>query len=238
MRIGRCSLCNRTNADANVITKGPLAATPHLMWHRGTSTNPQGGVHRLCFIVFTHGGFADEFGDLDIYVDKRRADSASGGTMMVEWQASWDALVQMGSDLPLRFGAVVAKGRGEKLLVVRRQRVETYKKSQRVIKATYKLILRSKYEKQFPGKIERKSLPTKWVQAEGQNVEVVMLRKLPQGEWDCDFEELQGASHVEDYDSGQLNSRAGQAKSKFKRARRQGLAFQVRAGEGHRSRGV
>ena len=43
-----------------------------------------------------------------------------------------------------------------------------------------------------------------------------MLRKLPQGEWDCDFEELQGASHVEDYDSGELNSRAGQAMSEFK----------------------
>lgn len=212
VRIRRCPLCTLTNTDANPIKSGPLGETEHMMWHQGSSSNPMGRIHRVCWIVFTTGGFAHEHnGDLDAYLAVRKADNGK----VEEWQGAWDELIKVGHTLPARLGKVIQKGLSDKLLTARKVKVEAFKKTQSRVKGSYRAVLKTKFEKQHPGRLQRQGLTTKWITAEGRRVEVVMVRRLPQDEWDVDFEEVQGAAQIEDLDDGELNLRASQAASKF-----------------------
>ena len=49
----------------------------------------------------------------------------------------------------------------------------------------------------------------------GKQVEVVLVRKLPQDERDLTYEDVSGVAHTEEYDAGDINVRANRAAVKF-----------------------
>jgi len=195
MKVRRCPLCTLTNTDPNIVQSGPLAETSTMMWNQGTATNPIGRIHRICWLVWTYGGFAADYGgDLYSFLEKRKSEPS----VMEEWTGSNDKLLSLASELPVRLGKHVLKNVTEELATARKIRVDAYKRREQKARAGYRAVLVSKYEKQFPDKIARKQLPTKWITAEGQKRHVVLLRKLPAGEWDLDYEDIQGTSLTED----------------------------------------
>lgn len=194
LKVRRCPLCTLTNTDDNIVPTGPLSETPKMMWNQGTSTNPVNRIHRVCWMTWTYGGFAAEYdGDLDNFLEKRKEPE-----IQAEWAAAHQSLLKLAPDMPARLGKVVQKNVAEELATTRKVAVHAYKRREQTARAGYRAILVSKFEKENPGKIAAKKLPTRMINVEGQKRHVVLVRKLPQGEWDLDFEEIQGSSLTED----------------------------------------
>ena len=212
MKTRRCPCCRLTNTDPNPVTRGPLAISKTVLWNKGTSTSPEGRLDRVCFIAFTQGGFADQFEDLYAFVNARKENRS----LMEEWNAAYDRVIEMAPDLPERLGKVVTEKLGEILVVARKQRVDAFKKTQKRVATSYRAVRRSAYEKKYPGKIVRKGLTCKTIAVDGgKQVEVVLIRKLPKDEWDLTYEDVSGVAHTEEYDTGDINVRANQAAVKF-----------------------
>ena len=212
MRTLRCPCCRLTNTDPNPVTRGPLAVSKTVLWNKGSATSPNGRLDRVCFLAFTQGGFADQFDDLNAFVNARK----ESRSLMEEWNAAYDRVIEMAPDLPERLGKVVAEKLGEILVVARKQRVDAFKKTQKRVATSYRAVRRSAYEKKYPGKIARKGLSCKTITVDGgKQVDVVLIRKLPKDEWDLTYEDVSGVAHTEEYDTGDINVRANQASVKF-----------------------
>ena len=85
------------------------------------------------------------------------------------------------------------------------------------VKGRYRAADLKKYEKKYPGRIARKGLRTDTITVDWQPREVVMLRKLPNGEWDVEMDDITGIVEEEVVDDGELDVRGGQAAAKFQR---------------------
>ena len=212
MRTRRCPCCRLTNADPNPVTGGPLAISKTVFWNRGSATSPSGRLDRVCFLVFTQGGFADQFEDLNAFVNARK----ESRVLMEEWNAAYDRVIEMAPGMPERLGKVLTEKLGETLVVARKQRVDAFKKTQKRVATSYRAVRKCAFEKKYPGKIVRKGLTCKTIAVDGgKQVEVVLIRKLPKDEWDLTYEDVSGVAHTEEYDAGDINVRANQAAVKF-----------------------
>ena len=167
------------NADENPTTSGPMSSTDFLPWNKGTSTSPEGRLDRLCAFAFLHGGFGDQFGgDLDAFLEARKRDPE----VMSEWQSARETCLKACETCSARFSKGAAPDLSQQLYAARTRAVHVFKRSQKLVRSGYRAVLRSKYEKQFPGKIERRQLQTKAIVVDGKKVEAVLLRKLPKDE--------------------------------------------------------
>lgn len=167
----------------------------------------------MCTTVFVEGGFAEEYkGDLDAFLSARR-DSPS---IMAEWKGAYDSYIALASQGPSRISKSQRLDLTVQIKAARQKSVRVFRQSRKTVKTGYRAVLRHLYDKKHPGRIERKKLPVKTVIADGKPVEVVMLRKLPQGEWDVDFEEIQGVEASEVHEDGEMTLRANQADVKYK----------------------
>ncbi len=70
MKIKTCPASGRKNTDPNVVVQGPWgpAYSQFTIWHRGTSQNPQSKYERVSVLTWEHGGFADEYPNMDDFV--------------------------------------------------------------------------------------------------------------------------------------------------------------------------
>ena len=102
-----------------------------------------------------------------------------------------------------------------RLVKVAAEAVETYKKQQIVGRCGYKAIEKHVYEKRFPGRIKAKGLKVATQFLEGKDREVVLIRKLPEGEWDVDAEFISGAKHSGTVDDGSAVVTEKQLETKF-----------------------
>ena len=98
----------------------------------------------------------------------------------------------------------------------RQNAASLFQKPQRRVNSSFRAVKRTQYEKKYPGRIARAMLPCRTIQADGKKVEVVLLRTLPKGEWQVDFEDVKGVGEEEVYDDGMFELRAGQANAKYK----------------------
>ncbi len=215
LTIKRCPLCLTKNSDENIIKAGPFGPdfSAHQVWAKGSSTKPQGMLNKVCQLAFVHGGFAAQFGNsYDQFLDARRRDPQ----LNKEWQATLDAGVDiLEKSTVTRLGKNVLADMDTALQGARKTVVEAFKTSQKRVIAPYRCILKENYEKQFPGRIQSLGLPVKMLDTEQGRVEVVMVRKLPDGEWDCNFEDLVGVTEREDVDPGAHQIRARQGEYKY-----------------------
>jgi hypothetical protein len=76
--------------------------------------------------------------------------------------------------------------------------VKTYQKSESKVASNYRVVCKTKYEKQFPGRIARKGLTVKTLRCDGRLRSVVLLRRTPKDEWDMEAADVQGVEQSED----------------------------------------
>ena len=75
-----------------------------------------------------------------------------------------------------------------------------------------------------PGRIAKKGIRTVKVRADGVMKEMVLIRDLPSGHWDVEFEDIEGASIQETHDDGSAIVTASQGQAKYNPLGNQGLS--------------
>ena len=172
LKIRRCPCCNLTNACPNPITQGPLSIEQYatVIWAFGSSTSPSGRLDKICFYVWTAGGFAATYQDLNVFLDARR----ESPQIMKEWQAAYQICVKHFEDGVIRITKKGEAELGSKMAAARNTVVDAFKIDQKRVAAPYRGVLRSKFEKKHPGKIDKDGLPTKMIKTEKGVVEVVL----------------------------------------------------------------
>ena len=83
--------------------------------------------------------------------------------------------------------------RFQRLLAGRKKAIHGIKQDLLDIDTPFKAVNRSKFEQQFPGRIEREGLKCVMDMFDGTEQEVVLLPKNKQGEWDVTLKRRQGA---------------------------------------------
>ena len=211
LKVRRCPLCRLLNTDPNPVKSGPLAASPTVVWHQGNATNPTGRVDRICFIVFSQGGFAEQFESLDAFLQARKEQRA----LMEEWQTSYGHVVKLGDELPVRMGKVFTQKLCSSISLVRKEAVETFRLTQQRVKNAYRCVRKDVYEKRHPGKVDKKGYTVKPFLRNGKWVDCVLIPKEKDGEFELEIEEVAGTAHRQEYDNGDWEIRAGQADKKY-----------------------
>ena len=109
--------------------------------------------------------------------------------------------------------------------------MKAYSKSQLKVRTKYRGVIREKYEQEHPGRIQAKGMKVIKAKADGKWCELVMLPKLPEGEFDIDTVDLSGVEISETHGDGSCIVAENQLQSKL-----DALA-QRTVGEAHASRG-
>ena len=103
------------------------------------------------------GGFAEEFGDPDSFIEKRRSNSL----LNQEFADCRTAYIDIISGIEGgRVGSKVNTITVERLAKTRQTVVESYNKSELKVFSQYRAVCRMKFEQQHPGKIARKGYKT------------------------------------------------------------------------------
>ena len=215
LKIKRCPFCLMRNCDDNLIRSGPFGPdfSAFQVWAKGSATKPEGQVDKVCQLAFVHGGFAAQFGgSVEAFLDARRKDPQ----LNKEWQSAVAAVVEILEESSAqRLGKNILAEMEAVLKGAREKAVEAFKKNQKRVIAPYRCILKEKYEKAFPGRIAEMGLTCRVIDTEAGKAEVVLIRKLPEGEWDLNFEDVVGVGEREILDDGSNQLRARQSEYKY-----------------------
>jgi len=131
----------------------------------------------------------------------------------------------------MRFRASEKSNVNMRLESARQQVVKAYTQSQLEVRTKFRGVLREKYEQQHPGRIQAKGMKVIKAKADGKWCELVMVPKLPEGEFDIDTVDLSGVQISETHDDGSCLVAENQMLNKF-----DALAERT-VGEAHASRG-
>jgi len=213
LRVKGCPCCSVKNSDDNEIREGPLGVQhfPYTIWDKGTSINPKGLFDRLCVAAWLHGGFADKYPVLDVFKDELRKDR----DLTSEFLAARTAVRKIFETERVRFNPTQADVLKSRLLETRRQVVKELKTKKEEIVTPYRMHCAVAYEKKYPGRIARKNMKVVEKFIDGVKRDVVLLRKLPHGQWDLNEKSAVGI-HVEHIvDDGEHVICEGQAEAKY-----------------------
>ena len=209
-RIKRCCLCLRTNADPNPLSQGPFGLPQHELntWAKGTQEKPEGKLDKLCQVAFLHGGFSAQYPDPEDFAEARKNDSA----LNMEWLAVRDeAVVRLENCTSQRLGKKVTEDMAAALIGAKKVVLTARKESTTKVRARYKLIAKDKFERKFPGKIEKDNLTVKTVNTSDKGlVDCVYMRQREEDEWSCDEEINNTVCQEEMIDDGENVLRQGQ----------------------------
>eukprot|EP00439_Symbiodinium_sp_Y106_P038264 s6436_g4.t1 len=226
LRRKTCGLCGIQNTSPNEISGGSQmskSSQPFTLWIRGSPTDPVNRHCKICGLCFQHGGFDEEVnGDIDVFTEKVRKNQE----LNTQFQGARVEMIRILSEGKLRFRGSGATKSKMRLSSARESALEEFRSSEQKIASNYRAILRSRFEELYPGRIERENLKTVTKMIEGAKREVVLIRKLPEGEWDLSLEERTGVQEREILDTNELQITPGQLKNKFD-GRRQKLRAQV-----------
>lgn len=191
LKIKRCPMCNLCNSDPNPITGGPrgIDKEPFVMWHKGTQQLPEGRFCRVCVQVFSIAGFAHELKNVDTFLEARKGDP----NLQREWKAARDEYLAVISEHSRLRGGVKSLT-ADRVTAARKKVVKAFTTSQVKASSKFRAVKREKYERAFPGRIAKMSLKTQFIKCDGVRTEVVLLRQLPQDEWDVEVDDIQGVA--------------------------------------------
>ena len=99
---------------------------------------------------------------------------------------------------------------------MRKETVESFRTSQQRVRSSYHCVEKDVYDKTHPGMREKRKLLVQPFFRGGKWVDCVMIAKQKHGEFEVDMEDIVGATHKQDYDSGDFEIRSNQAEEKFK----------------------
>jgi hypothetical protein len=167
-------------------------------------------------LTFQHGGFAEAGDQLDEFSTKLRKDTQ----LQAEFSGARVAMLQLVNAGQVRFKAKTAQNAKAKLAMARKKVVEEFRESAQEIVTPYKMYDKAVFEEAHPGAIEKQGLKTTWKTVDGARREVVLVRQLPQGEWDVAVRERTGVKLREEIDSSDLQIHEGQQLQKFEGSRK------------------
>jgi hypothetical protein len=156
LEVRQCPLSGVRNTDPNISTDGPWgpAFSNNAIWNRGSSQNPMGRYERLSVLTWDHGGFADTCPSIDDFAMQVKTDPA----LLKQFRADYREMVAIVREGRMRFRGD-AKGKCKlRLETAQRTVVTAYRSSQLNVKAKFRGVLKDVYEKEHPGRIEKKNL--------------------------------------------------------------------------------
>lgn len=219
VRLKRCSLCGVMNSDPNTLRCGPFGpdTSKFQIWAKGSSIKPEGPLDKACGLAFVQGVFLAQFATVEAFEVALKAGTAQAGQLQMEWNAALQAKKEAleNSTCNARLGKAILAQMEEAVLAARKTAVQSFKQSQRRVTFHYKLVPKDKYEAQYPGRVQKKGLQTKFFDTEEGRIECVMIRKLPGGERELHIEDLAGTTISETTEGG-ATLRANQASQMHK----------------------
>ena len=186
-------------------------------WKRGTHLLPIGTTCWICKFTFVHAGFSLEHKDLEELDKAMQIDQC----LTEQFNACVNKVVEF-----INVGRITMKLRGSKktglhldLSDTRKKVVEVVKSFGINIKAKYRAVELQRFLKQNPQVKDPKAdgfiVRQIFAKEIGKVVDVVMIRKLPQGEWDLDIEDRTYTEQREGVDNGEGAVRKNQAETKY-----------------------
>jgi hypothetical protein len=156
LKVRQCPLSGVKNTDPNIIVDGSWGPSfsKNVIWNRGSSQNPLGRFERVSVLTWEHGGFADACPNIDDFCVQVKTDPS----VMKQFRAAYAEMVAIVREGRMRFRGD-AKGKCKlRLETAQRTVVTAYRSSQLNVKAKFRGVLKDVYEKEHPGRIEKKNL--------------------------------------------------------------------------------
>ena len=148
---------------------------------------------------------------MDGFVEKMK----DNPRLQKEFKAAYAVTVGLIEEGTLRFKGN-AKGEATlKLQAARKVVVTAFNKSQLEVRSKYKGVVQEQYEAQHPGRIAAKGFKVITARADGVMKQLVLVPKLPEGEYDVDTVDLAGVDQSEVVDDGEDVISANQQQRKF-----------------------
>jgi hypothetical protein len=184
----------------NPVKLGPLASWPSWPWAYGTAVEPKGSQCGLCPIVLRIG-FEGEYKTLEQVLATMRTDQ----TLSDEWLTCLDIVIEKKNkgELTMKIRGKVKDGIVTALIVVRKSVVELIHKNGIRIREKFKAVTLERWALLYPNDTDPKAagFQTKKVMYRGALTDVVLIRVLPEGEFDLEFESEVAAEHREEHDN-------------------------------------
>lgn len=216
MKVRQCPASGVKNTDKNVIKQGKWGPdfSKYVVWHRGTSQNPDGRYERVSVLVWQHAGFADITGmqDMDSFVQKLKTDNQ----LAKEFRAAYAEMVKIIEEGTMRFKAGASKNEvAMRLEKARKASVTVFSRSQLEVKTKYRGVERSVYEAKHPGRIQARGMRVVKAKADGVAKELVLVPLLGKGEYEVDSVDMAGVDMSEVQDDGEAIVSQQQLRRKF-----------------------
>jgi hypothetical protein len=181
------------------------------MWQRGSSTNPDSRYERVSVLTWKVGGFADEFPNMDNFV----ANMKDNPKTAKEFRSAYAEMVKLIEEGKMRFRAAEKDGSALRLQEARKTVVKQFQQSHLEVRTKFRGIKKDVYEKMHPGRIVAKNMKVMKIKADGVMSELVLVPKLPEGEYDVDGVDLAGVVMEDEIDNGEASITELQQQKKF-----------------------
>ena len=97
-----------------------------MIWHRGSSQNPDGQLERVSILAWQHGGCADQWPEPDDFVKQLNADS----NLQKQFDAAYKSMVLVIEEGRMRFKGAEKDKINLRLADARKKSVTTYAKAE------------------------------------------------------------------------------------------------------------
>lgn len=214
LRVRMCKCCRHSSNEPNPVTTGPNATWPSWPWRYGSPRAPSGAICRFCPTLLGLAGFKNEFRTLGEVAEKMKTSE----TLADEWRAAHEQLIKAFNSGRLKKkirGNVRTVVNGE-LSKIRTRVVETIKRTGMRTIEKFRAVALTKWKKKFPGRdpVEDGFL-VRVLPIKNEKVECVLIRKLPDMEWDLELDTSLDVLMKETMDDGSLSLRESQQDNVF-----------------------
>ena len=218
LRVRSCTACGVKNTERNEITAATLFGqekSPYTVWNRGTSLDPRTNHCKICELTFVQGGF--NAADSQTITFEDFSEKLKQSTDLHEFKGARSEMVKLLNEGVVRFRSSDKTGR---IQAAAKRSLQAFRQNQVELVSRFKAIDKEKYEKQYPGRIQKENLKTTTKMVDGERKEVVLIRKDPEGEWDVNVRDISGTVQEEELDNQQTVVRANQMALKQEHARK------------------
>ena len=209
-----CLMCAHSSNEENPIKRGPLTRWIGWPWSHGTADAPSGKQCKVCAMVWLLGGFKEKYAKLKYLYQ----DMAKSNTLTDEVVACGKRMIEL-----FNTGKVKERVRGGIkndvcgiMTQVRETTVEIVKRTGVHIKDRFRAVTLQRWKSKYPNSDPRaEGMLMKELDVHGKRQMCILVRRLPQGEFDVEVEETLETVLRETHDNGQLQLRHDQQKDKY-----------------------
>ena len=214
LKVKMCKCCMHSSNERNPVTVGPNAQWPSWPWKYGNPRQPSGSICKFCPMLLGLAGFKGEFKSLTQVATAMK----TSDTLADEWRGALDALIHAFNTRRLKKrirGNLRSIVNGE-LSKIRAKIVETIKRTGLRTIEKFRAVALTRWKQKFPGRDPvADGFLVKTLPIQNKKVECVLVRKLPDLEWDLELDTSIDVLMRETTDDGSLNLRERQQDDLF-----------------------